>query len=292
MTLLTGAVLLPLVGAVLHPLMGWCVQQGTSRGVRLTVTVAVANLVTALIFFCYLDPEGGLTLSGKDWWAIGNGMLFFLGQWFSIQSVKAGDLAVHSSALGMKVVIVGFCSMLVGLEPSSWSLVTGVLLATLAVFLVSGGSAEGWRTHRVTVGLTLVACLFFGFNDFLTGWQSREIGAARWLTLMTGTSGVISLGLLVYRRQQAAVLWRSPRIGVFVMGAGVLLGIQALAVNLAFSGYGQPTLSNVVFSSRGLMAVLFLYLIGKKSDPRFVKKQTMGAILMVVALAIVLGAGA
>ncbi|MDB4502095.1 MAG: hypothetical protein P1U90_16995 [Akkermansiaceae bacterium] len=245
--------------------------------------------MTGFIFLCYLSPKGGWEISGRDWWAVGNGVLFFLGQWFSTQSVKTGDLAVHSSALGMKVVIVGFFSILVGLEPSSWNLVCGVVLATLAVFLVSGGSAEGWRTHRATVGLTLAACLFFGINDFLTGWQSREIGPDRWLILMMGTSGIISIGLLCRRREQMVMLAGNPHITVVVVGAGFLLGLQALAVNLAFSRYGQPTLSNVVYSSRGLMAVLFLYLIGRKSDPRFVRKQIAGAVLMVIALAIVLG---
>ena len=290
MTVPGGAVFLPLIGAVLHPLLGWCIQKGTFHGVRLSVIVAIANLVTAFIFLLYLHPTGGWEISGRDWWAIGNGVFFFLGQWFSIQSVKTGDLAVHSSALGMKVLIVGFFSMLVGLETSSWSLVCGVILATIAVFLVSGGSAEGWRTHRVTVGLTLVACLFFGINDFLTGWQSREIGAARWLILMMGTSGIISIGLLLPCRGQVAMLARNPCITAVVVGAGVLLGLQALVVNLAFSRYGQPTLTNVVFSTRGLMAVLFLYFIGRKSDPRFVRKQSAGGVLMVIALAIVLGA--
>lgn len=290
MTVPGGAVWLPLLGAVLHPLLGWCIQKGNAYGVRLSVIVAVANFITGLIFLLCLKPTGGLEISGRDWWAIGNGVFFFLGQWFSIRSVKMGDLAVHSSALGMKVVIVGFFSMLVGLEPSSWNLVCGVILATISVFLVSGGSKEGWRKHRITVGLTLVACLFFGINDFLTGWQSREIGAARWLMLMMGTSSIISIGLLLRRREQVLMLVRNPRIAVFVVGAGLLLGLQALFVNLAFSQYGQPTLSNVVYSTRGLMAVLFLYFIGRKSDPRFVRKQSAGGILMVIALAIVLGA--
>lgn len=287
---MSGAIWLPFLGAALHPLLGWCIQQANHRGVGLTVTVAIANLITGLIFLCYLQPEGEWVLSGHDWWAVANGGLFFLGQWFSTQSVKTGDLAVHSSALGMKVVIVGFCSMLVGLEPSSWNLITGVILATFAVFLVSGGSAAGWRMHRVTVGLTLIACLFFGLNDFLTGWKSREIGAARWLLLMMGTSGAISIVLLLKRRAQVKDLLSFPKTGVFVLAAGLLLGVQALLVNLAFSHYGQPTLSNVVYSSRGVMAVLFLYLIGRKSDPRFVRKQISGAILMVIALAVVLAA--
>ncbi|YCM44836.1 hypothetical protein V2O64_02235 [Verrucomicrobiaceae bacterium 227] len=290
MDFLTGAVALPLLGAALHPFLGYCVQRGTAAGARLTVIVCVANLVTGLIFLLYLKPTGAWVLDGKDWWAIGNGALFFLGQWFSTQSVRVGDLAVHSSALGMKVVIVGFFSMLVGLEPSSINLVTGVILAVIAVFLVSGGSSEGWRDHKVTVGLTLLACLFFGFNDFLTGWQSREIGPARWLTLMMSSSGLISAGLLVKRRQQLCLIMKDWQVFRWVLGAGMLLGVQALVVNLAFSAYGKPTLSNVVYSSRGLMAVGFLYLIGRKSDPRFVKKQTAGAILMMIALGVVLAA--
>lgn len=288
MDFLSGAVLLPLIGAALHPLLGYCVQRGTSLGARLTIIVCIANLVTGLVFFVYLKPTGGWSIQGKDWWAIGNGILFFLGQWFSTQSVRAGDLAVHSSALGFKVVIVGFFSILVGLEAGSINLLAGIVLAVVAVFLVSGGTAEGWRNHKATVGLTLVACLFFGINDFLTGWQSREIGAARWLTLMMASSGVVSACLLVKRRDQLSFVLGDWSIARWVFGAGLMLGIQALVVNLAFSAYGKPTLSNVVYSSRGLMAVGFLYLIGAKCDPRFVKKQTAGAILMMIALAVVL----
>lgn len=284
-----GAVWLPLLGAALHPLLGFCIQEGARRGVSLTVVVATANLLTCLIFFATLRPSGGWLLAGGDWWAVGNGVIFFLGQWFSTQSVKSGDLAVHSSALGMKVVIVGMLSLMVGLEDSSWNLVGGVILASMAVFLVSGGSLEGWRKHRITVSLTLLACFFFGLNDFLTGWLSRDIGPDRWLTLMMGTSGMISMGLLIGRREQVLALVGMSTARWFVFGAGVLLGLQALAVNLAFSRYGQPTLSNVVYSSRGLMAVAFLYWVLKRGDPSLIKEQMLGAALMVIALALVLG---
>lgn len=285
---ISGAIWLPLLGAALHPLLGWCIQAGSSAGVRLGIIVGIANLLTAAIFFAYVRPESILPLVGKDWWAIGNGIIFFFGQWFSIQSVKSGDIAVHSSALGIKVVIVAFLSLLVGLEPSSLSLITGVCLAVVSVYLVAGGSAEGWRIHRKTVGLTLVACLFFGMNDFLTGWQAREIGAARWLILMMGTSGLVSMGFVFRRRKSFGFFRETPRIGLIVLAAGVCLGIQALLVNIAFSYYGQPTLSNVAYASRGVMAVGFLMLIGRTSDPRFRKKQAWGALLMMVALILVL----
>ena len=284
----SGAVLLPLLGAALHPLLGFCIQKGLGFGVGLGPIVCVANLITGLLFLAILTPGGGFALEGKDWWAIANGVLFFLGQWFSARSLKGGDLAVHSSALGFKVVIVGACSMLVGLEAESLQLVLGVLLAVFAVFLVSGGSLEGWKANRATVGYTLLACLFFGLNDFLTGWQSREIGAGRWLTLMMASSGLVSLGVLVQSRKQSLIVIRNSTVAFWVLGAGLLLGIQALLVNLAFSQYGQPTLSNVVYSSRGVMAVAFVYLIGQRSNGRLMQRQIAGSILMMAALIVVL----
>lgn len=283
-----GAVWLPLIGAALHPLLGACIQASSRRGVSLTVTVAIANLVTCVVFFCYLDPKGGWQLNRGDWWAVANGLVFFLGQWFSIQSVKSGDLAVHSSALGMKVVIVGALSMWVGLETSSWNLLAGVGLAALAVFLVSGGSWQGWRKHQATVWLTLVACFFFGLNDFLTGWRSRGIGADRWLVLMMGMSGLISVILLAGKRRQLCDLIATPGARGFTVGAGGLLAVQALSVNLAFSQYGQPTLSNVVYSSRGVMAVLFVYFMHRGKGGRLLKEQIFGSLLMMAALAVVL----
>ncbi|MDA7672378.1 hypothetical protein N8617_00480 [Akkermansiaceae bacterium] len=279
---------MPFLGAALHPLLGWCVQRGSGAGVRLGVIVGIANLITTVIFFGYLRPELDLHLVGKDWWAVGNGVLFFFGQWFSIQSVKSGDIAVHSSALGIKVIIVGFFSMLVGLESATLGLITGVILAVVAVYLVAGGSAEGWKIHRKTVGLTLIACLFFGTNDFLTGWQAQSVGTTRWLCLMIGTSGIISLGFVFMRRDSLSFFVETPRIGLVVLGAGLALGVQALLVNIAFSEFRQPTLSNVVYSTRGVLAVLFLLLIGRKVDVRFRWKQAAGAVLMVVALAAVL----
>jgi hypothetical protein len=97
------------------------------------------------------------------------------------------------------------------------------------------------------------------------------------------------MGLLIGRREQVLALVGMSTARWFVFGAGVLLGLQALAVNLAFSRYGQPTLSNVVYSSRGLMAVAFLYWVLKRGDPSLIKEQMLGAALMVIALALVLG---
>ena len=107
---LSGAIVLPLLGAALHPLLGAMIQRATRNGVRMSVVLGFANLMTLGIFAVYLRPDFTHAFTFVDMLAILNGVLFFWGQWFSVQSVREGDLVVHSSALGFKVLIVATLS--------------------------------------------------------------------------------------------------------------------------------------------------------------------------------------
>ena len=282
---MSGAILLPLLGAVLHPILGWAIQSATKRGVSLLLIAGICNIVTVAVVLAWKRPEGSLLhLSGHDWLAIANGVLFFFGQWFSIQSVRRGHLAVHSSALGAKIIVVALLSIGFGLESGRPVLLLAVGLATLAVFLVAGANLAGWRAHKKTVGLTLLACLFFGANDFITGSHGSTVGTARWLALMMGTSGLMSLFLVGSRAKQLPVLIANRSALGFVLLAGLMLGIQSVLVNIAFSEYGQPTLSNVAYSSRGVMAVVWLALFGGVAGKEHWGRRITGSILMIAAL--------
>lgn len=250
--------------------------------------VAFSNLITAGVFITYLRPEGGWMLHGRDWLAVLNGILFFMGQWFSARSLKGGDLAVHSSAMGVKLLVVAALATAVGLETSRPFLIPAAVMACVSVFLMAGGNFAGWREHRATVGFTLLACFFFGINDFMTGWQAHHIGAARWLVILFSTGGVLSLGLIATRGAQVRQLARSGAVKWFVLAAGLTLGVQALIVNIAFSEFRQPTLSNVAYSTRGVMAVIFLWCLGQRRTGGTFAKQIAGAVLMVVALVLAL----
>lgn len=264
------------------------VQRATRFGVRMTVVLGFANLMTLAIFAIYLDPDFSKPFGLYDGLAVVNGFLFFWGQWFSIQSVRKGDLVVHSSALGFKVLIVAVLSAGVGLEKAGPGLIGGAVLAAVAVYLVAGATVERFKANRMTLWLTLLACVFFATNDFLTGWKSHEIGGARWLILMMMTAGTLSLGMLIPRWQNIGEVFSKKETAFPILGAGLALGVQALLVNLAFSWFREPALSNIAYSTRGVMAVVFVWMIVKKCKEPLGKRQLLGAILMVVALALVL----
>lgn len=284
----SGAIGLPLIGAALHPLLGAMIQRATRQGVRLSVVLGFANLLTLAVFSVYLKADFSAPFGIYDGFAVLNGFLFFWGQWFSVQSVRNGDLVVHSSALGFKVVIVAALSASVGLEKAGAGLIGGAILAAAAVYLVAGATAERLRANRTTLWLTLVACVFFATNDFLTGWKSHEIGGARWLIVMMITAGTLSLGMLVPRWRDVRETFAKGETAFPVLGAGVTLGVQALLVNLAFSWFREPALSNIAYSTRGVMAVFFVWVIVKKCKEPLGGRQLLGAALMVAALALVL----
>lgn len=285
---MTGAVGLPLLGAALHPLLGAMVQRATRQGVRMSVVLGFANLLTLGVFSAYLRPDFGVAFKPNDALAVLNGFLFFWGQWFSVQSVRKGDLVVHSSALGFKVLIVATLSAGVGLEKAGAGLWGGAVLAALAVYLVTGATAERWKANRATLGLTLLACVFFGTNDFLTGWKSHDSGAARWLILMMMTAGALSLGMLVPGWRDVKAMLSARATAWPTLGAGLTLGVQALLVNIAFSRYAEPALSNIAYSTRGVMAVFFVWAITSRAKAALGWRQLLGAALMVAALALVL----
>lgn len=252
------------------------------------MVLGFANLMTLGIFLAYLRPDFSHAFGFVDLLAIFNGVLFFWGQWFSIQSVREGDLVVHSSALGFKVLIVAVLSAGVGLEKAGAGLFGGAILAAIAVYLVTGATTERWKANRVTLGLTLVACVFFAVNDFMTGWKSQETGAGRWLILMMLSAGTLSIGMLLPKWRDVASAFSTVKSGWPVAGAGLALGLQALLVNIAFSTYAEPALSNIAYSTRGVMAVFFVWAVAKCGKSALGWRQLAGAALMVIALAMVL----
>lgn len=284
----SGPIGLPLIGAALHPLLGAMVQRATKLSVGISVVLGFANLLTLAVFAVYLRPDFSAPFGIYDGVAIFNGVLFFWGQWFSVQSVRKGDLVVHSSALGFKVLIVAALSASVGLEKLGPGLIVGALLAAAAVYLVAGATLERLKANWTTLWLAVMACMFFASNDFLTGWKSQEIGGARWLILMMMTAGGLSLGMLMPRWKDVKAALGEHETALPVLGAGLTLGIQALVVNLAFSWFREPALSNIAYSTRGVMAVFFVWVIVNKCRQPLGGRQLLGAALIVLALAMVL----
>lgn len=264
--------------------MAWLFQKGDKVGIPMSVTVGISNLATVFLFALYLRPDWSPALSWLDGLAVLNGVFFFAGQWFCVRAVKAGDLVVHTSALGIKLILVAALSLAIGLEHGSWALLGAVALGAWAVFLLAGGNFQGWQKHRATLGFTLIGTAFFGLGDVLTAWKASELGMARWLLLMMIGSGCCAVQFLFVQRPALKQAFASAQSQRILLGLGLLMGIQAVLVNTAFALYKEPTISNLVFATRGLLAIPFLMLMRRQLRGVVSWQAFAGAVVMLAAL--------
>lgn len=275
---------MPLLAAILHPPLALLFQKGEQQGLGMRLTVGVSNFVTAMIFVTFLRPDWSAPISKLDLLAMLNGAFFFAGQWFAVKAVKSGDLVVHSSALGTKLLFVAAISLTIGLEKGSSLLLLAVVLSVLGIFLVAGGNLAGWKQHSTTVKWTLVGVLSFAISDVMTSNFAVHLGQARWLQIMMLSSASFSVVLLLPRRQalvSACKHWPTLRS---LASLSLLMGVQAVLINIAFSQYREPTVSNVVFALRGLTAILFLMLLKRSWTGIITLKTAIGSALVVGAL--------
>ena len=93
---------------------------------------------------------------------------------------------------------------------------------------------------------------------------------------------------MLSRWKAVSFAFRQRSTALPVLGASLALGIQALMVNLAFSLYREPALSNIAYSTRGVMAVFFVWALVKRCKEPLGGRQLLGAVLMVIALGLVL----
>ena len=97
-------------------------------------------------------------------------------------------------------------------------------------------------------------------------------------------SGVSTLILLATRRKKLKeVSWRRPT-WLVLGGIAAVMGTQAILINLAFSNYKEPTLSNIVYSVRGLLAIPFVMILQRRLRGVVSPQTAWGALLILGAL--------
>ncbi|MEM6551044.1 MAG: hypothetical protein AAF750_02720 [Planctomycetota bacterium] len=280
---------LPLGAAVAYTAGAVCLKRHSEKG-GATLTALLYVNVAAWVAFWPLgvvawvggDWPPASALRGVGWWGWGSAVLaglgFMVGQVFTLLAVRFGDVSVQTPVMGAKVV--GVAGLAVALGGSvGVELWWAAGLATAAVVMLgwpmkrraeqsAGGPVASDRAKRVgswgTAGLSLVACLGYAAADVLL---ARDAGAAgglgqeAYLLVMMATVGLVSLATLPVR----------PGWWVVAKGArgwlawgGVLFTVQCFLMGVALAFGGDATTTNVVYSTRGLLAVVLVWGLGRR----------------------------
>lgn len=285
--------LLPLLAALVYAVGALALKRALSFGLGLWRLTFLANLVMGLLFLPLLLLGGAENADGRWYQPVLGGLAFFTGQIFTFLALNKGDVSVATPVMGIKVVLVALFSTILVAEPVSPQLWGGAFLTTVGILLLHGGSAAERRLVWPTLLLAASSASAFALTDVLVQRWAPLWGIGHFLPLMFGCLTVLSFVFVPFFK---GPLWPLPRGGAgWVLGGCVLLALQALILAVTFGVFGDATAVNIVFSSRGLMSVVLVWLVGhwftsseQHLGRKVLARRLAGASLLIAAIALTL----
>ncbi len=285
--------LLPLLAGVGYAVSAIVIKRASEYGVGVWRSAFVANVLGALVFqpLWLLGGE----LRPELWWQpVVVGLLFTVGQWFSFLAIDRGDVSIVAPVLGLKILLVaGIVTAFAG-ERLRWQLWAAAILASAGIALLnrSGGRATHHAVGRTIVTAGLAAAVFAVFDVLVQLWAPAW-GAGRFLPLVMGVSGVLSIAFVPRFRAPLGAI--PAPAWPWLLAGSFLLGAQSVAFVSTVARWGQAAPANVLYSSRGLWTVLLVWAVGhwvksreQQLGGRALSWRLAGAVLMMSAIGLVL----
>ena len=286
-------VALPLLAAVVYVIGAMLFKRAAEMGADSWRMTRTANFVAALVF-APLWFLGGSVLPLMDWWQPALvALIFFLGQVFTFRSLQAGDVSIATPVLGLKIILVALLTTVLlrdQLTPGLWA---AAGLSSAAIVLLNLTRSKAHHHVGLTIILAGLAAASYALFDVLVQKFSPAWGAGRFVPVMMGFVALYSVALRFSPDTRGG---RTPRAALPWMLAGAAcLGVQSLMFVAAVALYGQATVANVLYSSRGLWSVVGVWLIGhwfgnreRHLGPRILLLRLCGAAILLLAVVLVL----
>jgi drug/metabolite transporter (DMT)-like permease len=289
----SAVVIFPFIAALCYTFSALLLKRSSDLGVGLWRSAFVANFIAAGLF-SLLWLLGGKPVDTSLLWQPGAiAVCLFGGQLFGFLAFEKGDISVAVPVFGLKVILVAlFTPLFIG-DAVGVKLWIAALLTVLGIALLNRKDGDGAsRNTGVTILAAGGSALCFAMFDVLVQKWGPSWGVGRLLPMIFWMNAILSLGLIPLFK---APLWVVP-IGAWPwLGLGsALLGTQSIIFVSTLAIHGKATAANVVYSSRGLLSVVMVWLIGhwfvneeKKLGARVLRWRLIGAAMMLSAIVLV-----
>jgi drug/metabolite transporter (DMT)-like permease len=289
--------LLPLSSGIVYVVGALLLKRAAELGADMWRTVRVCNFTTALMF-APLTLLGGTIPSWQLCWQPALiALMFVAGQIASLLALKIGDVSIATPVLGVKVLLVALLTTALIGEGIGAGLWTAALLSSAALALLNFSRSHSHHRVGATIFMATLAASAYAFVDVLVQKWSPAWGAGRLLPIMMGFAAAMSPALRPPRGSRESPIGRTPAVpvGGWVAGGAACFALQAIMIVSSIALYGQATVANVLYSSRGLWSVLAVGLVGhwfsnreRHLGARVLAWRFVGAALLLVAILIVL----
>lgn len=285
---------MPLASAMLYAFAALFLNAAGKAGVTGRVSTAFCNVLLALFFAQFYDWSLFPAVGEPFWPVVLLGTFFVMGQAFTILALSIGEVSIVSPVMGVKVILVNIF-LSVGLRealPLRVWIAAG--LSTLGVMALQFN--PGRRGRFAHAGSAMVcaflAAAFFAAADIVIEYWSPRLGFERFVPPAMAVSAGLSLLFLLPGgaglRSLSAKAWKT------LVPGGFLLAGQSLLLIFAIARYQQVAQINIVYSSRGIWSVVFVWLLGhffanvelKQGGKTRGVFRLAGAVLITIAIAL------
>ena len=282
--------LLPFIAAISFALGSIIYKRAYAEGAGIVHAVVVNNVVLGLLFLplLFLDPQ---PVPWELWYLpVIAAVPFALGHLMNVASLRVGDVSVATPLLGSKVTFVALILWIVFREPLTVSQWVAAGLTTTGVLVMGFTDLRPGRSLGLTTALALGCAGLFALTDVLIQMWASRLGVWNFLALLFTSMGLFSLAGIAFFGRSAL---RAPKAAWKWLGFGVSMsGLQAILITGSIGLWKDAAGANVVYSTRGLLSIVFVWFIGHRlknterhaAGGRAMLQRTIGGILILAAV--------
>ena len=283
----------PLIAALLYAFAALVLKRSSQLGVGLWRTTFVANAIVAALF-SLLWLLGGAPVRTEELWQPGLiALCLFAGQISQVLALEKGDVSVAVPVFGLKVIMVAFFTPILTGDSVSAKLWMAALLSVLGITLLNRkDAAQSARNLSITLLAGGLGSICFAVFDVLVQKWGPAWGAGHLLPCVFWINALLSLGLIPFFSAPLRAV--SKQAWPWLVGGSTLLGTQSIIFVSTLAVFGKATSANIIYSSRGLLSVAMVWMIGhwfanqeQHLGPKVMRWRLAGALMMMSAIVLV-----
>lgn len=288
-----SAILVPLLCALAFPVAASALKRASDASRDVWGMAFASNVAVALAFLPFLFPLPGVP-EGCGWWEpVAAGAVFCIGQAAAFKSFQ-GVLSIAIPMQGAKVLIVGLLASAAMDQKLGYRFWIAATLSVAAIHLLNDpAKSEGKRKRWATVGWAFLASAAFAAFDVAVQAWSPAWGVRGFSGVAFASQAGFSL-LFLPAPPRRRFRYAPNEWGWVALGSGLMAAITVGLV-LVIGGSGKAALVNLIFNSRCVSSVAFVWLAGRffrnaeaGAGRRAMLRRLAGSALMLGALALAL----
>lgn len=288
--------LVPLTAALVYALASITLKRGLPTEGGFLRAFFVNNTIICLIGApAYLvgSPPADL---GLLFWPILQGAIALVAAFAGVLALRLTDVSVATPLVGSKVLWVALFTVLFLGDPVPLAWWLAAVLTVVAVYLL-GRPPRHLRAigdpHLLPgAALALLSAAGFAVTDLIIQDRAAAVGLPWFIGVSFTTAGLLGLVLVPFFRGPIMALgWTKIR---WIAIGSALIPLQFFGLAWVLSTWGEATALNILYSSRGLWAVLLVWIAGpllgnreRDAGPVVLRRRLGGAGLLLVAIALV-----